>query len=488
MGLATLADGRVLITGGVGLDEQGYGTYLADAELFDPQTNTFAPTGPMTHGRDGNATITPLLDGRVLVTGGIGQDAQGSNVALASAEVYDPATCTFAATAKDMYSVRSFRAASRLADCASDVAVGAGERLASAISMTVTNLFRPPTHGQPRNTRPRPRAGRRGWGRRTTSTRTLCIGRLYDPATVQFTQTAAHRSASCDCVIAGDGRVLVGVGLDNGSWRPYGEIYDPARHVPRAARPVAPRPRETTCQTAAHCSLPETDEGENEGRERYDPLTALHDGQTALAGRVATAFCTTAGAVAVGSGRGTPLAYAETYVPNTGPYTDLVAELHASSDEVPPGKSFQYTLTVANRGTQIARDVALDVELPEQAAVTGYRIYRPRLDPPWRCSHAGSQLSCAPVTGRLRAMPTATVPAVTIRIDAVAPATIPDMPLVATTIASTSTNEDITANNEASALVFVAEPARTPARGTMRAACGQRLGSCAAGRRQRAYT
>jgi hypothetical protein len=68
------------------------------------------------------------------------------------------------------------------------------------------------------------------------------------------------------------------------------------------------------------------------------------------------------------------------------------------------------------------------------------------------------------LTGRLRAAPTSITPAVTIQIDAVAPATIPDVPLVATTVASTSSNEDITANNEASALVFVAEPARVPKR------------------------
>src|SRR5688500_3629466 len=93
MGMAApLPDGRVLVTGGVGLDAQGFGIYLASAELFDPATGTFSSTGAMRYGRDGNATITPLADGRVLIAGGISQNASGQTIALASAEVYDPKT------------------------------------------------------------------------------------------------------------------------------------------------------------------------------------------------------------------------------------------------------------------------------------------------------------------------------------------------------------------------------------------------------------
>src|SRR5690606_8376140 len=117
MGMAApLPDGRVLVTGGVGLDAQGNGVYLASAELFDPDTGNFSPTGPMQHGRDGNATITPLADGRVLVAGGISQDADGPPVAQASAAAYDTRSVRFERTANDMSSPRYFHGAARLAD------------------------------------------------------------------------------------------------------------------------------------------------------------------------------------------------------------------------------------------------------------------------------------------------------------------------------------------------------------------------------------
>lgn len=479
MGLAaTLVDGRVLITGGVGLDDQGNGTYLADSELFDPQTDTFAPTGAMTRGRDGNAAITPLLDGRVLVTGGIGQDAQGNNVGLKSAEVYDPASGTFAPTANDMASVRYFHAASRLADGRVLIVGGWGDgvRLASAeIYDPATNRFT--STGSMASARNSHTATTLQDGRvlvaggLTIDAYTLDTAEIYDPATGQFTATGslADPRFMATASLLADGRVLVGGGLDNGAWRPHGEVYDPETGT-FTQRGEIHWSRHDHAQT----SLPDgrvlftaglTDEGETRRAERYDPATGTFTMVANMQlgrGRAATALLHDGRVLVAGGVRPwePPLAYAETYVPNAGPYADLVTDLQASSDEIAPGQSFQYTLTVANRGTQIARAVALDVELPQQATVSGYRVFRQRLDLPWRCSNSGSQLSCAPMTGRLRAAPASTAPAVTIRIDAVAPATIPDVPLFATAVASTSSNEDVTANNEASALVFVAKPAR----------------------------
>jgi len=57
-----LLNGQVLITGGS--QERP-----ASAELFDPVTNVFVPTGNMTTGRFGNSA-TLLPDGRVLIVGG----------------------------------------------------------------------------------------------------------------------------------------------------------------------------------------------------------------------------------------------------------------------------------------------------------------------------------------------------------------------------------------------------------------------------------
>src|SRR5215831_15228238 len=78
-----LFDGRVLIVGG---DKAG------TAELYDPTTGTFTPTGNGTTGHGtingvlGVSTATLLPDGRVLIAGG------------RKSEVYDPATGSFSTT------------------------------------------------------------------------------------------------------------------------------------------------------------------------------------------------------------------------------------------------------------------------------------------------------------------------------------------------------------------------------------------------------
>src|SRR5277367_1100401 len=80
-----LASGLVLITG------RGDGNVsLATVELFNPDTDSFAPTGDMVNPR-ARHTATMLASGAVLVTGG--RDADGN--ALATAEVFDPGSRRF---------------------------------------------------------------------------------------------------------------------------------------------------------------------------------------------------------------------------------------------------------------------------------------------------------------------------------------------------------------------------------------------------------
>jgi hypothetical protein len=88
-----LQDGRVLVAGGVGNCKGTTCDALASAELFDPTTGKFSPTGSMTTGR-ASQTATLLQDGRVLVVGGEHYASSTLN-ALASAEIYDPKTGKF---------------------------------------------------------------------------------------------------------------------------------------------------------------------------------------------------------------------------------------------------------------------------------------------------------------------------------------------------------------------------------------------------------
>jgi hypothetical protein len=104
-----LRDGRVLVAGG-----SVYGHYtsaLATAEIFDPATNAFSPTGDMTSARQG-ATATLLPDGRVLVAGGY--DAGG--LAVSSADLFDASLDAFVASPGSMGAARASHTATALAD------------------------------------------------------------------------------------------------------------------------------------------------------------------------------------------------------------------------------------------------------------------------------------------------------------------------------------------------------------------------------------
>ena len=93
IGAATLLqNGKVLVTGG-STTVTSATTISNAAELYDPASGTFSPTGGMVQARR-NHRMTTLANGMVLVTGG--RDATGGT--FASAELYDPAAGTFSST------------------------------------------------------------------------------------------------------------------------------------------------------------------------------------------------------------------------------------------------------------------------------------------------------------------------------------------------------------------------------------------------------
>lgn len=130
-----LANGQVLVEGGCAVN-CSTGVALASAELYNPATGTFSATGSMSATRVG-PTATLLPSGGVLVAGGVGT---GYSVPQPSAEIYNPATGTFSTTSGSMITTRTYHTATLLPNglvliaggCGIDGSGGPCEPLASA--------------------------------------------------------------------------------------------------------------------------------------------------------------------------------------------------------------------------------------------------------------------------------------------------------------------------------------------------------------------
>lgn len=249
-----LLDGRVLFTGGYNCGPAGQDQTLASAEIYDPRTGVFTPTGPM-HDRRQFHTATLLADGRVLVAGGFAasppatgsivlasvRTAETSASVLATAEVYDPATGTFTETGS-MSTFRDHHTATLLADGRVLVAGGGGEGYASSTSADVYD----PATGRFTRTDAMD-TGR--WLHTATlldDGRVLILGgrspqdsvyrsaEIYDPDAGAFRDAGSMREGRQQqtATLLGDGRVLIAGGgwSDGRQWRVLSsaEMYDPA--------------------------------------------------------------------------------------------------------------------------------------------------------------------------------------------------------------------------------------------------------------------
>ena len=178
-----LNNGRVLIVGG----NAENGNILASAELYNPATGTFTPTGSLNTARElHTATMIQgaMINGMVLIAGG-----QGSGGALASAELYNPTTGTFAATGS-LNTARLYHTATLLND--GTVLIAGGYDNNGNISASAE---------------------------------------LYNPATATFTPTLSLNTARYrhTATLLNSGMVLIAGGEDsNGNALASAELYNPA--------------------------------------------------------------------------------------------------------------------------------------------------------------------------------------------------------------------------------------------------------------------
>ncbi len=102
-----LPNGQVLVAGGIQTTTPGIGIYLNTCEIYDPALESFTVIQSMNHPRIVH-TATPLLNQKVLVSGGSYYASQG--------EIYDPVLQTWTLTGPMAVVRRSYHTATRLPD------------------------------------------------------------------------------------------------------------------------------------------------------------------------------------------------------------------------------------------------------------------------------------------------------------------------------------------------------------------------------------
>jgi hypothetical protein len=122
-----LADGRVLLMGSMSLP----------AELYDPQSGAFSESGPSTNTWT-QATVTPLPSGLVLIAGGFDVHEGG----VAGAELYDPKTDTYSPTVP-MATPRYGAAAALLPDGRVLILGGRSDNVGPSVMLDSAELYTP---------------------------------------------------------------------------------------------------------------------------------------------------------------------------------------------------------------------------------------------------------------------------------------------------------------------------------------------------------
>ena len=220
---ALLPDGKVLVIGSECNDPT--------AEVYDPAAGTFSPTAGNLHHARGRASATLLDNGKVLIAGSIcGRIFPGSRDAstLGTAELYDQATDTFSLTDGDMVAPRGFASATLLPNGKVLFIGGQDVQNGSIDCVQTVEIYDPETNAF-RETGDTVLTGgcdvERHMATLLPDGKVLLargIGptsriELYDPATEQFTLAGSWQGSYIHTVTAlADGRVLIAGGHPGG--------------------------------------------------------------------------------------------------------------------------------------------------------------------------------------------------------------------------------------------------------------------------------
>ena len=173
-----LPNGKVLVAGGA---TTGFPSQIsATAELYNPDTGTFTPTGNMTAPR-GQHSATLLGNHKVLIAGG--RNGTNGSQNLGTAELYDPVTGTFTSTGA-LTSLSGRHEATLLPD---------GRVLMTGCAIPCNSV----------------------------------IAELYDPATGRFADAGTPAAGGGAAALLADGKVLITGGCSAGFIGTKAQIFDP---------------------------------------------------------------------------------------------------------------------------------------------------------------------------------------------------------------------------------------------------------------------